>query len=73
METTVITFDITSSFEDWADAYDKSLPIQKEFGPMSTPLAILSFALPVLEYELLSCFSTSDKIFNNKKGFIRAG
>ena len=32
METTVITFDITSSFEDWANAYDKSLPTQKEFG-----------------------------------------
>ncbi len=32
METTVITFDITSSFEDWANAYDKSLPAQKEFG-----------------------------------------
>ena len=32
METTVITFDITSSFEDWAYAYDKSLPAQKEFG-----------------------------------------
>ena len=32
MEITVITFDITSSFEDWADAYDKSLPAQKEFG-----------------------------------------
>ena len=32
METTVISFDITSSFEDWANAYDKSLPAQKEFG-----------------------------------------
>ena len=32
METTVITFDITSSFEDWANAYDDSLPTQKEFG-----------------------------------------
>ena len=32
METTVITFDITSLFEDWANAYDKSLPAQKEFG-----------------------------------------
>ena len=32
METTVITFDITSLFEDWANAYDKSLPTQKEFG-----------------------------------------
>ena len=32
METTVITFDITSSFEDWANAYDKSLPAQKELG-----------------------------------------
>ena len=32
METTLITFDITSSFEDWANAYDKSLPAQKEFG-----------------------------------------
>ena len=32
METTVIIFDITSSFEDWANAYDKSLPAQKEFG-----------------------------------------
>ena len=32
METTVITFYITSSFEDWANAYDKSLPAQKEFG-----------------------------------------
>ena len=28
METTVITFDITSSFEDWAK-YDDSLPTQK--------------------------------------------
>ena len=32
METTVITFNITSSFEDWANAYDDSLPTQKEFG-----------------------------------------
>ena len=32
METTVITFDITTSFEDWVNAYDESLPIQKEFG-----------------------------------------
>ena len=32
METTVITFDITSSFEDWVNAYDESLPTQKEFG-----------------------------------------
>ena len=32
METTVITFDITSSFEDWVNAYDESLPSQKEFG-----------------------------------------
>ena len=32
METPVITFDITSLFEDWANAYDKSLPTQKEFG-----------------------------------------
>ena len=32
METTVITFNITSSFEDWVNAYDKSLPTQKEFG-----------------------------------------
>ena len=32
METTVINFDITSSFEDWANAFDKSLPAQKEFG-----------------------------------------
>ena len=32
METTVITFNITSSFEDWVNAYDESLPTQKEFG-----------------------------------------
>ena len=32
METTVITFDITTSFEDWVNAYDESLPMQKEFG-----------------------------------------
>ena len=32
MEATVITFDITSSFEDWVNAYDESLPTQKEFG-----------------------------------------
>ena len=32
METTVITFDITSSFENWVNAYDESLPKQKEFG-----------------------------------------
>ena len=32
METTVITFDITSSFKDWVNAYDDSLPKQKEFG-----------------------------------------
>ena len=35
METTVITFDITSSFKDWANAYDKSLAAQKEFGLQS--------------------------------------
>ena len=28
METTVITFDITSSFEDWAGAYDDSLSLK---------------------------------------------
>ena len=28
----MITFDITPLFEDWANAYDKSLPAQKEFG-----------------------------------------
>ena len=32
METSVITFNITSSFEDWVNAYDESLPTQKEFG-----------------------------------------
>ena len=32
METTVITFDITSSFENWVIAYDESLPKQEEFG-----------------------------------------
>ena len=32
METTVITFNITSSFEDWVNAYDESLSTQKEFG-----------------------------------------
>lgn len=32
MEMTVIKFDITSSFDDWANAYDQSLPTQKEFG-----------------------------------------
>ena len=32
METTVITFNITSSFEDWINAYDESLPTQKGFG-----------------------------------------
>ena len=32
METTVIAFNITSSFEDWINAYDESLPTQKGFG-----------------------------------------
>ena len=32
METSVITFNITSSFKDWVNAYDESLPTQKEFG-----------------------------------------
>ena len=32
METSVITFNITSSFKDWVNAYDESLPKQKEFG-----------------------------------------
>ena len=32
METTIITFDITSSFENWVNVYDESLPKQKEFG-----------------------------------------
>ena len=35
METTVITFDITSSFEIWVNAYDESLPKQEEFGLVS--------------------------------------
>ena len=35
METTVITFDITSSFENWVIAYDESLPKQEEFGLVS--------------------------------------
>ena len=35
METTVITFDITSSFETWVNAYDESLPKQEEFGLVS--------------------------------------
>ena len=35
METTVITFDITSSFENWVNAYDESLPKQEEFGLVS--------------------------------------
>ena len=32
MGTTVITIDIRSLSEDWANACDKSLPAQKEFG-----------------------------------------
>ena len=32
METTIITFEITSSFEDWAKSYDASLHLQREFG-----------------------------------------
>ena len=32
METTLITFDITSSFENWVIAYEESLPKQEEFG-----------------------------------------
>ena len=35
METTVITFDITSSFENWVIAYEESLPKQEEFGLVS--------------------------------------
>ena len=35
METNVITFDITSSFENWVNAYDESLPKQEEFGLVS--------------------------------------
>ena len=35
METTVITFDIRSSFENWVNAYDESLPKQEEFGLVS--------------------------------------
>ena len=32
METSVITFEITVSFDDWAKAYDASIPFQKEAG-----------------------------------------
>ncbi len=35
METTVITFEITSNFSDWSKAYDESIPLQKEFGLVS--------------------------------------
>ena len=35
METTVITFEITSTFSDWSKAYDESIPLQKEFGLVS--------------------------------------
>jgi hypothetical protein len=35
VETTIITFEITSSFADWSKAYDESLPLQKEFGLQS--------------------------------------
>ena len=35
METTVITFDITSSFENWVIAYEESLLKQEEFGLVS--------------------------------------
>ena len=32
METIIIKFNITSWFENWVNAYDESLPKQKEFG-----------------------------------------
>ena len=35
METNVITFDITSSFENCVNAYDESLPKQEDFGLVS--------------------------------------
>ena len=35
METTAITFDITSSFENRVNAYDESLLKQEEFGLVS--------------------------------------
>ena len=35
MESTVITFKNTSSFSDWPEAYNESIPLQKEFGLVS--------------------------------------